>query len=73
MIITASVIMYFTHREVGSTIYRKEEVSAQNILRLVTLNIQAEFNNMVFEKNDILQKRKQYLKNRAGLSIKGEL
>ena len=55
MALTAAVQMYFTHRDVGRTVLEAEEASAQNVLRLVELNIEGRYSQLISEKLDILR------------------
>ena len=55
LMVTASAIMYFTHRDVGRAMRIVEEASAQNVLELVELNIRAGYNRLVSDKIEILR------------------
>jgi signal transduction histidine kinase len=63
MAVTACVIIFFTHREVGRTVLEAEEASAQNVLRLVELNIKGGYNQLISDKIEILQRLQKELKD----------
>ena len=54
MAITAAVIMYFTHRDVGRAMFQAEEASAQNVLRLVELNIKGGYQKLLSDRIDTM-------------------
>ncbi len=56
LIVTASAIMYFTHRDVGRAMLVAEEASARNVLELVELNMRAGYNRLVSDKIEILSR-----------------
>jgi signal transduction histidine kinase len=63
MALTAAVQMYFTNRDVGRTVLETEEASAQNVLRLVELNIEGRYSQLISEKLDILRGLQNDLKH----------
>jgi len=65
MVATAAAIMYFTHRDVGHALSRAEEASAKNVLRLVELNIQGEYQNLVSDRVETISRRKRGLKSQT--------
>ena len=56
-------LMLFTQREVDMRMTDAQEQNARNIIRLVKLDIENEYNNLLQEKNTILEMRKQQMKN----------
>jgi len=58
----------FTQRDVGAAILSAEEGSAQNVLHLVNLNIEAGYNRLISEKLDLLSRVEQELRRIATLS-----
>ncbi|MBU6951257.1 cache domain-containing protein [Hahella sp. HN01] len=54
MSIAALSILYFTHRDVGRAMLHAEESSAQNVLKLVELNIKAGYDQLTGDKIEIL-------------------
>ncbi len=69
LVITATTIMYFTQRDVGKAMLEAEESSAQNVLELVELNIRGEYNGLISDKIDILNRMKADLKNVGRISV----
>ncbi|OZG70796.1 histidine kinase [Hahella sp. CCB-MM4] len=63
MSIAALSILYFTHRDVGRAMLQAEESSAQNVLKLVELNIRAGYDRLTGEKIDILSRLQTDLHN----------
>jgi len=47
-------ILYFTHRDVGRAMLEAEEASAENVLKLVELNIKAGYGRLIQKKVQIL-------------------
>lgn len=68
MAITAAAIMYFTHRDVGRAMFQAEEASAQNVLRLVELNIKGGYQKLLSDRIDTMLRRKNRLKNQAAIA-----
>jgi two-component system, sensor histidine kinase len=52
--VTATGIVYFTHRDVGQAMLASEKASAQNVLELVELNIQGGYNKLLADKVDMI-------------------
>jgi len=50
MVATAVGVLYFTHRDVGHAMSQAEEASAKNVLRLVELNIQGGYQNLLADR-----------------------
>ena len=67
MAITALGIMYFTHTYVGDAMLDAEEMSAQNILRLVELNIQGGYNKLLSAKMEMVVRATRQLKDMSSV------
>lgn len=65
MAITAATIMYFTDRDVGRAMLEAEKSSAQNVLRLVELNIQGGYNKLLADKMEMVVRATRHLKSMA--------
>lgn len=63
MALTAAVQIYLTHRDVGRTVLETEKASAQNVLRLIELNIEGRYSQLITEKIDILRRLQKDLKH----------
>ncbi|WP_245555313.1 cache domain-containing protein [Hahella ganghwensis] len=63
MSIAALSILYFTNRDVGRAMLQAEESSAQNVLKLVELNIRAGYDRLTGEKIEILSRLQTDLHN----------
>jgi signal transduction histidine kinase len=63
--ITAAAILFYTHRDVGQALLSSEQASAQNVLKLVELNIQAGYNRLIYDKIEILSRLDGELKHLA--------
>ena len=59
---TAAAIMYFTHTYVGNAMMTAEISSAQNILRLVELNIQGGYDKLLADKMEMVLRATRQLK-----------
>lgn len=68
MVATAVGVLYFTHRDVGHAMSQAEEASAKNVLRLVELNIQGGYQNLLADRIDAMAQRKSGLKTQAGVA-----
>jgi len=66
--VTATGIIYFTHRDVGQAMQDAEKASAQNVLELVELNIQGGYNKLLADKVDMIMGLNQRLKSIATIS-----
>ena len=62
LVVTATSIMYFTQRDVGTTMFDAQQKSARNVLELVRLNILGGYNRLIADKIDILNRMKADLK-----------
>ncbi|MGD8687042.1 MAG: SpoIIE family protein phosphatase [Syntrophobacterales bacterium] len=65
MIATAVTVMYFTHRDVGRAMSQAEEASAENVLRLVELNILGGYQKLLSDRIDAIKQREARLKTQA--------
>ena len=68
MVATAVGVLYFTYRDVGHAMSQAEEASAKNVLRLVELNIQGGYQNLLADRIDAMAQRKSGLKTQAGVA-----
>ncbi len=60
--INATTIIYFTYRYVGRTMFKAEETSARNVLRIVQLNIKGMYSKLLFDKINTIRQHKTRLK-----------
>lgn len=67
--IATIIFMFFIERETAKTMLEAEEESAKNILHLTLLNIQNEYNNLLFSKKASLENRKRELKDIIALVV----
>ena len=67
MAITALGIMHFTHTYVGNAMLDAEEKAAQNVLRLVELNIQGGYNKLLSAKMDMVVRATRQLKGMSSV------
>lgn len=74
MAVTAATVMYFTHRDVGLAMLRKEEVLAKNVLRMVELNIKGGYQKLLTNRLNTILRHKTQLKDLTAIasSIIGE-
>ena len=63
--VTATGIIFFTHRDVGQAMLASEKASAQNVLELVELNIQGGYNKLLADKVDMIEGLNQRLRSIA--------
>jgi sigma-B regulation protein RsbU (phosphoserine phosphatase) len=61
MAMTASSIMFFTHRDVGEAMRKAEKSAAQNVLNLVGLNIKGGYDKLLADRYDTVIKRRKQL------------
>jgi signal transduction histidine kinase len=67
--VTTIIFMFFIKREMEKSMSAAEEESARNILQLTLLNIQNEYNSLLFSKMSSLENRKRELKNITSLVV----
>jgi len=67
--ITVLFIVYFTQRDVGKAMLESEQASAQNVLRLVELNIQGGYNKLLADKSDMIIGLNQRLKSVSTICV----
>ncbi len=61
--VTAVMMMYSTHRHVGQAMLNAEVAAAENVLRLVELNIMGGYNKLISDKIEILKRLEKELKD----------
>jgi sigma-B regulation protein RsbU (phosphoserine phosphatase) len=69
LLITAAVVMYLTHQDVGLAIRNAEKASARNVLKLVELNIREEYDKLLAEKIQTVLHRRQQLRNLSEIAV----
>jgi signal transduction histidine kinase len=67
MLITGGLILLGSHSVVGRAMLRAEQASAQNVLKLVDLNIKAGYNRLIFDKIEILDRLESELQHIASV------
>ena len=67
--ITVLFIVYFTQRDVGKAMLESEQAAAQNVLKLVELNIQGGYNKLLADKFDMIIGLNQRLKSVSALCV----
>jgi signal transduction histidine kinase/CheY-like chemotaxis protein/HPt (histidine-containing phosphotransfer) domain-containing protein len=68
MAATSGGILYFTRRDVGGTMIETERAAAQNVLRLVELNIIGGYNRLISDKVEILGSLSRELQHVSAVS-----
>ena len=63
MAMTATAIVFSTHRDVKQALLQAEESSAQNVLHLVELKIRGGYNRLIADKIEILARLKTELQH----------
>jgi len=66
---SATFILYFTNHDVKKTMLKAEKSSAENVLRLVELNIKGGYDRLTKDKIDILKKLESDLISISDLSL----
>lgn len=69
VILTITGMIYFVQKETVKTISGLQDESARNILNAVVLNVENEYNSLVFHKKTALEMRKTDLKNIVSVAI----
>ena len=65
MIATAIGVLYFTHRDGGQAMSQAEEASAENVLRLVELNILGGYQKLLTDRIGAIKQREARLKTQV--------
>jgi hypothetical protein len=65
MVATAVGVLYFTHRDVGQAMSQAEEASAENVLRLVELNILGGYQKLLTYRIGAIKQREARLKTQV--------
>ena len=69
MVVTASAILSLSHRDMVNAIFKAQKSSAQNVLKLVELNIRGGYQRLLADRVDTLLQRKKRLKNLASVAV----
>lgn len=69
VILTITGIIYFVQKETLNTFSGLQDESARNILNAVVLNVENEYNSLVFHRKTALEMRKTNLKNIVSVAI----
>ncbi len=69
--LNASIIIYFTMRDVGQAMLKTEKSAAQNIFHLVRLNLEEEYSNLLEDKIGTVRQRKSQLRNYSDILMSG--
>ena len=69
MVVTAAAILSLSHRDMVDAIFEAQESSAQNVLKLVELNIRGGYQRLLADRVDTLLQRKKRLKNLAFVAV----
>ena len=67
--ITAAGILYFTYRDVGRAMFEAEETLAQNVLRLVELNIKGGYDKLLSDKMEMIVGARKQIRSVAGVCL----
>ncbi len=71
LLLTAAVIIYFTHRDVGREVTRLEQNNAENILNSVFLNIQGVYRGLIFDRVSSIDRAKDRLHREVRMILSG--
>ncbi|MFO7727554.1 MAG: SpoIIE family protein phosphatase [Desulfonatronovibrio sp.] len=69
LLLTAVVIIYFTHRDVGREVMRIEENNVENILDLAFVNIQEVYRDLISSRVEGIETTKERLKRESGVIL----
>ncbi|MFP4128714.1 MAG: SpoIIE family protein phosphatase [Desulfonatronovibrio sp.] len=69
LLLTAVVIIYFTHRDVGREVTRVEENNVENILDLAFVNIQEVYRDLISSRVEGIEATKERLKRESGVIL----
>ncbi len=71
LLLTAAVIIFFTHRDVGREMTRVEQNNAENILSSVFLNIQGVYRGLIFDRVNSIDEAKARLHRETRIILSG--
>jgi len=69
LIVTTATYMFLVQKEVEKEMSEAEEQAARNVLRLVMLNIESKYKDLLFYKKAALERHKRELKNVTSLVV----
>jgi signal transduction histidine kinase/CheY-like chemotaxis protein len=69
VILTITGVIYFVQKETLKTLSALQDESARNVLNTVVLNVENEYNSLIFHKNSALEMRKAQLKSIVSVAI----
>ena len=71
LLLTAVVIIYITHRDVGREILHSEQQNVENIMDMVFLNIQGVYRGLISDRVGSIEQSKAHLKRNAEIALSG--
>ncbi len=71
LLLTAMVIIYITHRDVGREILHSEQQNVENIMDMVFLNIQGVYRGLISDRVSSIEQSKSHLKRNAKIALSG--
>ncbi|WP_291323434.1 SpoIIE family protein phosphatase [Desulfonatronospira sp.] len=71
LLLTAVIVIYFTHRDVGREMTRVEQNNAENILNSVYLNIQGVYRGLIFDRVNRIDEAKKRLHRETRIILTG--
>lgn len=69
MLLTAAVIIYFTHRDVGRTIMHSEQQNVEHLMDMVFLNIQGVYRGLISDRIKSIEQTKMRLTRETGVVL----
>jgi cysteinyl-tRNA synthetase len=69
LIVTTATYMFLVQKEVEKEMSEAEEQAARNVLRLVMLDIESKYKDLLFYKQAALEQHKRELKNLTSLVV----
>ncbi|MCF6179163.1 MAG: cache domain-containing protein, partial [Geopsychrobacter sp.] len=69
VLLTTASIAFLAQREMEATVFNSEDRHAQYLLRMALLNVESEYESLLFHKKTTLERRKQGLKNIVDISM----
>ncbi|MFP3998403.1 MAG: SpoIIE family protein phosphatase [Desulfobacterales bacterium] len=69
MLLTAAVIIYFTHRDVGREMMRSEQQNVENVVDMVFLNIQGVYRGLISDRISSIEQSKERLIRETGVVL----